>query len=137
MFGKPPFSDTAGGEYALVSTRSGNYGVDFVTICHHDEVCDHHRPVIGEVDGEGASTIGVHRVGAGGWRVGEIGDDLAVNGYRIDLREPALAVKLGHRYAHLWADGSLACQLVALDGESIVAGDEFVVAGTGVTLCVS
>jgi hypothetical protein len=118
VFEKPPFPDAASGDYSLVSTRTDHHGVDFRTIPHHDEVCDDRRPAIGEVDGEGASTIGVHRVSALGRSVGEIGDDLTVNRYRIDLGKPIFAIELSHRRAHLWARGSLAAQFIALDGES-------------------
>jgi hypothetical protein len=69
--------------------------------------------------------------------VGEIGDDLATHRDRIDLGEPALAIELSHRYAHLWARGSLASQFVALDGESVGASDEFVTASKRYTLPVS
>jgi len=131
VFGKPPFSDAAGGEYPRVSTRTDNDGVDFVTIRCHDQVCDHRGPAIFEVDGEGAGAIGVHCISARGSWVGEIGHDIAINGYGVNLTEPTRAVKLSHGHAHLWASGSRSCQLGALNRERIVAGDEFVVAGRG------
>jgi hypothetical protein len=49
VFGTARFSDAAGGEYSLVSTRTDNDGVDFRTAVHHDEVCDDGRPAVGEV----------------------------------------------------------------------------------------
>src|SRR5580693_5786598 len=137
MFGKPPLSDAASGEDPLVSTRTDDNGVDFVTVRRHDEVCDHRWPAIFEVDGEGARAIGAHRVSASGSRVSPIGSDLTINGYGVNLTEPALAVKLGHGHAHHWACGSCASQFRSLNGESIVAGDEFVIAGIGIALCVS
>jgi hypothetical protein len=70
--------------------------------------------------------------------MGEIGDDLATHRDRVDLGEPSLAIELSHCYTHLWARGSLASQFIALDGESVVAGDEFVIAcSMRVTLRVS
>ena len=126
VFGKPPFSDGAASNYSLVSTCADHHGVDFGTTLHHDEVSDHRRPAVGEVDGEGARAIRIHRVSTSGRSVGEIGNDLATHRDRIDLGEPAPAIELSHRHAHLWARGSLASQFVALDGESVVASDEFV-----------
>lgn len=137
MFGKPSFSDAAAGDDSLVSTRTDHHGVDFGTTVHYDEVRDHRRPAVGEVDGEGAGAIGIHRVSTSGRGVGEIGDDLATHRDRIDLGEPNLAIELSHRHAHLRARGSLASQFVALDGESVVASDEFVIASGRLTLRVS
>jgi hypothetical protein len=133
----PPFSDAAGGEYPLVSTRGGDDGIDFATILHHDEVCDHRRPTVGEVDGEGAGAVRVHRVSAVGRSVGEVGDYLTVDRYRVDLSKRPLAIKSSHRHTDLKTGGSRAYQFVALDGESIVAGNEFVIAGRRVALRVS
>src|ERR1035438_4460064 len=130
VFEESLFPDAAGGEYSLVSTRTDHYGVDLQTTFHHDEVCGDGRPAVGEIDCEGAGAIGIHRVSTRGRGVGEIGDDLAINRNRVDLGEPTLAIELSHRYPHLRAGGSLASQFVALDGESVVAGDEAVVAGS-------
>src|ERR1035437_6200917 len=137
VFGKPPFSDAAAGDDSLVSTRTDHYGVDFRTTLYHDEVCDHRRSAVGEVDGEGPGAIGIHRVGNSGRGVGEIGDDLTIHRDRVDLGEPTLAIELSHRHAHLGARGPLATQFVALDGESKVASDEFVIASRRRTLRVS
>src|SRR5580692_7623608 len=137
VLGKAPFSDAASGEYPLVSTCTDHDGVDFVAIGRNDEVCHHGWPAISEVDGEGSGTIGAHRVTASGSGVGPIGDDVAVNGDSVNLTEPTLAVKLGHGHAHHWACRSCASQFRSLNGESIVAGDEFVIAGIGIVLCVS
>src|SRR5580704_6826202 len=135
--GAPPFPDAAAGDDSLVSARSGDHGVNFETVIHDDEVCDHRRPAIGEVDGEGSRAIGIHRVSPGGSSMGKVSDDLTAHSDRVDLGKPTLAIKLSHRHAYLWAGWSLAPQFVALDGESIVASDEFVIAGSRVTLRVS
>ena len=137
VFGKPPLSDAAAGDDSLVSTRTGDHGVDFGTIVHYDEVCNHGRPAVGEVDGEGAGTIGVHRIGPFGWSMGKISDNLTTNRDGIDLGEPTLAIELSHRHTHLRTGGSLASQFIALESESIVASDEFVIAGSRLTLRVS
>src|SRR5580700_8398680 len=136
-FAEPSFSDAAGRKNPLVPARTCNHRVDFRTVVHHDEACGYRWPPVREVDGEGAGAVGVHRVSSSGRSVGEVGDNLAVDRDRIDLSEVAFAVKLAHRHAHLWASGSHAPQLGALDGESIVALNEFVVAGWIVTLRVS
>jgi hypothetical protein len=66
--------------------------------------------------------------------VGPIGYDFAINGYRVNLAKIALAVKLRHCHAHLRAGRSRARQFGALNGKAIVAGDEPVIARSGIAL---
>ena len=89
-----------------MSARTDDHSIDLQTSFHYNEICDHSRPIVGEIDGERPGAIGVHRVCATGWSVCEVGDDHAVDGDRVDLSEPAVAVKLSHRHAHHWTDGA-------------------------------
>src|SRR3984957_8510459 len=133
--GKASFSDRCRSEDALVSASAHHHFVDLVAVIHHHEVCDYHRASVGEIDGERAGAIAVHGVSAVCGRVGEISDYFTVDGYGVDLREIPHPVKLGHGHTFLSPGWPLAPQLGAVNLESVVAGNESVVAGGEVALC--
>jgi hypothetical protein len=125
---RAPFPHAAGSKYPLLLTRTDDHRIDLRAMVHYHKVYGHGRPSVGEHDSEGSGAIGVHRVRATGRRMTEVGDDHTVDGYRVDLSEPTVAIKFGHRHAHLGADGAWSDQFGAFDGKSVVASLQPIVA---------
>jgi hypothetical protein len=127
MPGKPPFPDAASGEYPLVSTRADNHGVDFRTIPHNHEVRDHRGASVSEVDGESASAIGVHGVGAGCRRMRKVRNDGAINGNGVYLSERAHAIVGRQCDANLQSYRTWSDELLTFDREPVTSPDQFIV----------
>ena len=78
---------------------------------YDDEVHDDRRPAVGEVDGEGARAIRIHRVRAIGGRMSKVGDHVPGDGNGVDLsesnrpQEPIVRLnpeRLQHNFSRCW-----------------------------------
>src|SRR5215831_5276213 len=127
-------SDVAGGQNPLISSGTRHDNIDLISVIHDNESGSNGRSAVREVDGERAGAIRIHRIGPASCRVGEIGNDHAVDRDSIGLSKTTISIEVGHSYANLRANRSGASQLLSSDRESIIAGKQSVGAGWEILL---
>ena len=130
---EPLLSDAAHRKH---SGRRDHYRVNFQAVQCNNEIRCYWWPAIGEIDGECACTVRIHRVSTLSNRVSKIGNYYPIHRDGIDLRQRAIVAEGCHGNAFHGANRSIgwSCKLVAFNREAVRATNQSVVASRGIGL---
>jgi hypothetical protein len=121
------FANAFSGKDSLIAAGADHDSIDLVGVSDNNKGSNYGSSAMREIDSEHARAVRIHRVGAAGRRVREVGDYNAVNCDGIGLCEIAIPIKMRNGYADLWSERAGVAQFLSSDRESIVASDHTVV----------